>query len=159
LLARYDPRTPSKELVMRRALPLLILMSLAFAPAPQPRAKPDTTAADLKRLQGVWLRVSSPIDVRSVATSEVTVSIEGRKMSFAFDGRPTRSWSFTLDGRPTLPCLDQGEAGFPANGILRGIYRLDGDTLTLNSRRGGRPDNFSGNGEGVIVEVFKRKKP
>lgn len=144
---------------MRRVLPLLVLMSLGFAPAPLPRAKADTTAADLKRLQGAWLLASSTIDVRSLATSEITVSIEGTQMRFAFDGRPTRTWSFTLDGRPTLPRLDRGEIGLPANAILRGIYRLDGDTLTLHSRRGGRPDNFSGKGEGVIVEVFRRKKP
>jgi len=144
---------------MRHVLPLLVLMLLAFAPAPQPRAKPDTTAADLKTLQGVWLQVSSTTDVRSVATSEITVSIEGTQMRFAFDGRPTMAWSFTLDGRPTLPCLDREEIRFPANGILRGIYRLDGDTLTLHSRRGVRPDNFSGKGEGVIVQVFRRKMP
>ena len=144
---------------MRHVSPLLVLLSLAFAPAPQPRARPDTTAADLKRLQGVWLQVSSTVDVRSVATSEITVSIEGRKMSFAFDGRPTMAWSFTLDGRPPLPCLDREEVRFPANGILRGIYRLDGDTLTLHSRRGERPADFSGKGEGVLVEVFRRKKP
>ena len=136
---------------MRHVLLLLVLLSLAFAPVPFPRPKPDTTAADLKRLQGVWLQVSSTVDVRSVATSEITVSIEGRKMSFAFDGRPTMTWSFTLNGRPALPCLDRGEIRSPASGMLRGTYRLDGNTLTLHSRRGPRPDNFSGKGEGVIV--------
>jgi uncharacterized protein (TIGR03067 family) len=143
---------------MRLVLTPLVLMTLAFAPAPQPKAKPDTTATDLKRLQGVWALVSSTADVRSAATSEITVCIEGKKMSFAFDGRPTMAWSFTLDGRPALPRLDRGEIRAPMNGALRGIYRLDGDTLTLHSRRGPRPDDFSGKGEGVIVEVFKRRK-
>ena len=41
---------------MRLVLTPLVLMTLAFAPAPQPKAKPDTTAADLKRLQGTGER-------------------------------------------------------------------------------------------------------
>ena len=43
---------------MRCVLPLFVLVSLAFAPLPVPKAKTDTGIKDLKALQGTWHRVS-----------------------------------------------------------------------------------------------------
>ena len=43
---------------MRRGLPLLAVLCLAFAPAPFPRQRrPDASKGDLQAIQGKWDRV------------------------------------------------------------------------------------------------------
>src|SRR5262249_45379198 len=49
------PPGKDKEAPVRRALPLLAVLSLAFAPAPLPRKE---RATDLERLRGEWKLVS-----------------------------------------------------------------------------------------------------
>jgi hypothetical protein len=43
---------------MCRFLPLLALLSLAFAPVPLPKVRPGTPSDDLKAMQGTWYRTS-----------------------------------------------------------------------------------------------------
>src|SRR3954467_13960207 len=65
LTVRDDPCQPGQgSSFMRCILPLIVLLSLGFAPAPVPKAKPDTTVQDLKALQGTWHRSSMRVGGR-----------------------------------------------------------------------------------------------
>src|SRR5262249_12053598 len=81
-LQRREPwRVP-----MRRLLPVLVLLSLAFAPAPLPKGP----AADLEKMQGVWV-VESFIGngVRMPATQENVWTIAGSRVTTTFAGMPS----------------------------------------------------------------------
>lgn len=143
-----------------RGVLLFSSLCLAFAPAPPPRPKPDTSAWDLKALQGTWHRVSCTINGRSLAIGrgETTIAVVGRDMKFFFNGRPTTEWVFTINGKMRPSWLDREEVGFPANGLRRGIYRIENNAFTLLSSWGNRPRDY-GARDGVMVEVFTRIKP
>jgi uncharacterized protein (TIGR03067 family) len=143
---------------MRRILPLLAVLCLAFAPLPFP--KPDRSDADLKALQGEWHRALVTIDrvVHSEVGSETTIVIAGDRMKYSVAGRPTNEWEFTLDRKARPPRFDRkGLKGHAAGLTYLGIYRIDGDGFTLCSRDGHRPEGFDATGGSVFVEVYRRK--
>jgi uncharacterized protein (TIGR03067 family) len=147
---------------MRRALPLLTLLCLAFAPAPPYRPKPDRSKEDLQKLQGAWRRVRITIDgeAHSEVGRETTILIAEDRMKYAVVGKPTNEWVFSLDGKARPPRLDRQGIKGAANGLTYlGVYRLAGDGFVLCSREGARPADFGGAGAGVYVEVYERVKP
>jgi uncharacterized protein (TIGR03067 family) len=143
---------------MSPTLPILAALAAAFAPAPfAKRTSSNTAAEDLRTLQGEWRRLSRTIGGRSLGLgAQTTLTIKGSRMQFAVDGRSTREWTFSLEARTNPRRLDRKEVG--AVGTVRlGIYRIEGDTFTLHSSDAARPGDFTGSGNRVIVEVFKRK--
>jgi hypothetical protein len=78
-------------------------------------------------------------------------------MHFAVGGRPTLEWAFTLDAGTKPRRLDRKEVG-PVGVVRLGVYRIDGSTFTLHSSDAARPGDFTGSGDRVVVEVFKRSK-
>src|SRR5262245_47137700 len=94
---------------MRRVLPLLAVLSLAFAPVPPYRPKPDSGKEDLKKLQGTWERVRVTIGGRvySEVGNETTIVIADDRMNYSVAGKPTNEWVFTLDGKPKPPLFDR----------------------------------------------------
>lgn len=149
---------------MCRVMPLLAaLLSLALAPAPFPRSKPDEEGkAALKALQGEWSRVR--VTVSGVPHSEVgnetTVTITGDRMKYTNAGKASNEWTLRLDGKATTPArLDRKGASAVVTGFdYLGIYRIEGDTFTLCSCYQERPTEFGGAGRGVYLEVFERVK-
>jgi uncharacterized protein (TIGR03067 family) len=142
---------------MRRVVPLLIVLSLGFAPAPVYRERRN--ADDSKALQGAWHRARVTIDgVHHTETGrETTIEIVGDRMKYAVAGEPSNEWVFTLDVK--LGRLDRKGIKGHADGLAYlGIYRIEGGTFTLCSCDGKRPANFAETGQGVFVEVYKRIK-
>jgi uncharacterized protein (TIGR03067 family) len=104
---------------------------LPSAPAPLPRRE-VTVAGDWERLRGTW-KVTR-FECRGEADGEAA----GREVVF---GRGSFTWPW--DSYPPMACrLGPGEPRrfdarggpteeYPAELVLRGIYRLDGDTLTV----------------------------
>jgi len=131
-------------------LPLAILC-LAFAPAPAPKGP----AADLAKMQGVWVVESFIGDgVRMPATQENVWTIAGNRVTTTFAGMP--STSFTLD-------LGHGKVPRPVDWVISGErkpgrYRLDGERLEVGLGRE-RPVDLSGKGAGVAVWALRRKAP
>src|SRR5262245_8460500 len=121
---------------MRTAsLLLLAVLCLAFAPAPFRR--PDRVADpkdELRRLQGEWVRVSLHIDGKqSTGSTEMTVT--DTRMQF---GGADDRWDISLDVRASPRRIDLVRTNDSKN-IFRGIYRLDGDSLTVCARQYGTP--------------------
>ena len=141
---------------MRRFLMLIVLSSLAFAPAPVYRPRSDPRAADLKALQGVWV-VAYFIGngERMPSTQEATWRIEGANVTTTFGGKPSSRFTLVL-----------GEAGVPRHLDLvkddgermPGRYQVEGDRLEVGIGKE-RPGDLSGRGEGVGVWILQRKKP
>jgi uncharacterized protein (TIGR03067 family) len=149
---------------MHRALLLLAVVCLAFAPAPFPKPKkPDLRKADLKRMQGEWTCVSFIIaGVRQdLSTHTRTARVKGNLMAF---GRPEDTWRLTLDATGVPGRIDFHRVK-PLGGIdlIRGVYRLDGDMLTicwrLSKEEKDRPTGFDLAQPNVWVHVYKRQEP
>src|SRR5947207_14829 len=125
---------PSKEPAMRRRrrvlLSQLVLLSVAFAPAPLPRrGAPADAAADLAAMQGEWvLDHSHSGGMRTPADEQQTVWLfEGDAVTTYWGGRRASRFSVRLDRRQRPGAIDvrQGAA------LVPGRYGLSGDTLTV----------------------------
>jgi uncharacterized protein (TIGR03067 family) len=129
---------------MRRAIPLLAVVSLAFAPVPPPKPpRADKRAAELI---GEW---EGP---------HLLVITKGRA-AYHHGGDP-RVYELRVDPSGKPPAYDMRGTGRVAGRVLRGIYRVEGDTLTLCYHSAGRerPAAFEGPGKGTYTATYRRKK-
>jgi uncharacterized protein (TIGR03067 family) len=151
---------------MRRSALLLLLLaavaSLAFAPAPLP--KPDPTKADWQKLQGKWVRLSFTVGGQPMQMKDTTtVVFSGNRLKYTGPTMSTHEWSINLDAKKKPKVLDMtGVQGGEKGVTYWGIYRLEGDTLTVCGFKGtndsARPRDFNGFKPGVLIEIFKRLK-
>jgi uncharacterized protein (TIGR03067 family) len=159
---------------MRRVLPLLTLASLAFAPAPFPKPIPKALQAMQGQwaiddwgfaapkeqtflMRGPWLRLKTKDEVVIVPGSAEVV---GSNMAFSTNGKITSRWLLraVIERGPATPgVLDLVQP--QDKSTMLGIYKLEGDTLTICYRERGstRPDVLSNDGQWRLV--LKRKKP
>ena len=151
--ARYDLDTPSKEFAIRRVLLLLVVLSLAFAPAPFPKQRgQDDSQGDVQAMQGKWAEQSA---------DSAFIRIIGDRMVHTSD----YGWKFTLNAKATPRRIEAIGAGPGLAGkARRGIYRLEKDKLTICWRRGSvaKPDwpvTFDPAQKDVWLQVFQRLKP
>lgn len=110
---------------MRRLLPLLAGLLLGFAPAPLPKQqRPDAASqGDLQAMQGVW--------VERFADS-AAVTIRGDRMDYS----PNYTWKLTLQAKANPRRVAAIGVGSEVAGkTLLGIYRLEGEKLTICWRR------------------------
>jgi uncharacterized protein (TIGR03067 family) len=149
---------------MRRTLPLLALLSLAFAPAPFPkRQAADAAAGDLKTMQGAWLLVCELKNGRQEdMTRECVWLIQGDRIRTFLDGKEGSTSFIKLDGRSKPRSIDLRTQRDQAS-YLPGRYVLEGDLFKIclgdpNDLRNLRPRDLSGSGQSRGVWVFKRKK-
>jgi uncharacterized protein (TIGR03067 family) len=139
---------------MRRVLPLLIVACLGFAPAPVYRGR----SADLQAMQGARYTIGGSL-IREAGSVPLMV-ISGNRLKYSVAGRPLNEWDFELDEGTKPKRFDRKRIDSKGKSItLPGIYRIDGDTLTISSRDPERPVDFDGAGQGIFLEVFKRGKP
>jgi uncharacterized protein (TIGR03067 family) len=138
---------------MRACALLLAMLSLGLAPAPLP--KPDPTKTDLKLFQGKWVRARLVIDGKPVTETVTTITITGARMQFP---AAEDVWELTLDATRAPKTLESRGRGM----TFYGLYRLEGDTLTMCCRQGmtaaDRPRNFDDARAGTWVQVFQRQK-
>jgi uncharacterized protein (TIGR03067 family) len=161
---------------MRRVVPLLIVLCLGFAPAPVYREKPIPES--MKVMQGSWAirewgtaAMQVPVFVQRGAWAkkggeEIPISlpssaeVAGCRMVFSRNGKDATRWLLNA-------VADWGVAGSGVleiveargGGKMMGIYKLEGDTLTIcyRDQGRGRPAGFTKDGQWVLV--LKRKKP
>jgi uncharacterized protein (TIGR03067 family) len=156
---------------MRKSLLLLTAtLSTGFAPAPFPKP----TSGDLREMQGTWMVVQERqhltrhyrAGARTPAVTQViytvrgkVVSIVGKRLTWRV-GETTRTMEIVqLDLRKTPKQIDFTDPDTRKRFL--GIYRLEGDKLTLcyAPAAAGRPSQLGGDRRSDLVMVLQRKKP
>jgi arylsulfatase A len=119
---------------------------------------------ELDRHQGVWRAVSSvregkdgpPDVIRSIVRT-----VEGDHVTWSRDGKAFAGTTIELDPAADPPALDVLPDGGRARGRrVLGIYKLDGNTLTIAMADPGgpRPTSFaSAPGSRITVQTFRRE--
>jgi uncharacterized protein (TIGR03067 family) len=126
-------------------------------------ADEDAVKAEIKSLEGTWQLVSATKDGKKTpedVVKKIRVVIQGNKHSVYFEDKVVaKDVSFTLDPKKnpktTTDTLPDGKE-------IKGIYKLDGNTLTSCVAEVGkdRPSEFDSKpGSGHTLRVFKRVKP
>jgi uncharacterized protein (TIGR03067 family) len=122
------------------------LLSLAFAPAPLPR--PARKPPPGLPIQGSWDQVGHPT---------VTLVVTHDSLSYVNSDRPPSAYGFRCDPTKEPKTYD---LRYPAGGQVAyvGIYKVEGETLTLYYRSvgQGRPASFER--PGGHKETFTRAK-
>lgn len=124
----------------------------------------DTVAsAEMKKLEGTWQLVSAVKDGKQTpeeVVKKIRVVIKGGMHTVYFgDEAVAKDIPFSVDPatnpKSTVDKLPDGKE-------IKGIYKLDGDTLTSCVAEAGkeRPSEFDSKpGSGHTLRVFKRVKP
>jgi uncharacterized protein (TIGR03067 family) len=139
------PRHHPEAKPMRRLLPLLVLLCLAFAPAPLP--KRDRQSKGMLALVGVWDNKGGD---RIEFTPTHMKSIRYPRIQYHLRVDPTAN-------PKTYDLI--GVVGTGAEGMSwKGIYKVEGDTLTRHYRpaNNGRPASFEDRTPNTIIAVHTR---
>jgi uncharacterized protein (TIGR03067 family) len=139
---------------------------LGFAPAPFPKpARPASARQALKELEGSWVAVRRCLAGHDLMRpgSGMTAEFAGERVSYYVETGSKTEWTITLDVGKDPRVFDQKQVNVAGGEhILWGVYRLEGDTLTICYRLGKdprvRPRSLEGKGPGEWVEEFRRRK-
>jgi uncharacterized protein (TIGR03067 family) len=126
----------------------------------------DDAEADRKKLQGKWVMVAFEKEGSKLplkALEDNTLTVEGEK--WVYESKSLgyeKKVAFRLDPSTTPKGIDMMETLSDKERLTRGIYKIEGDTLTIcragGDGRGPRPKRFSGDDRGVVLMVWKRAK-
>jgi uncharacterized protein (TIGR03067 family) len=115
-------------------------------------------AAETEKLRGTWRGEFVLRGGDNRPKHEFFLFIAGNDMSLG--GLVLDRFTLHPDRKPKGIDLESMDnvPGFNNGAHNRGIYRLEGDTLTLCLGRGVRPREFSSEAKGVLLYTFKREK-
>jgi len=165
---------------MRRGLALLATslwlstnLCFAFAPAPVPPSPEE----ELRKWQGEWVLISRTLAGKDVSKNTVvaklvvvgnTYTYVGKKDIFAEEEWKSPPFSVSLNTKESPRQFEATYEATPGEWCMGrrgqqlklGIYKLQGDRFTMSSVHSSqmRPKDFKGKSEGVMVDVFERKK-
>jgi uncharacterized protein (TIGR03067 family) len=145
---------------MRYVVPLIAVLTMAFAPVPFPKTTKPDRRADLEKLRGSWVRVSYSSGGQRFSDGDTIVEFAGNCMTMCRGGKS--EWVVRIDPKKNPKHINLKGVSDPVeNCRFVGVYRLDGDTLIIACCHGStetdRPMNFDG-GQGIIVQTLKRTK-
>lgn len=137
----------------------VLALSLGSAVAADDKAN----AADLKAMVGKWKVEKATLGGMDVTDMVKTLTLElqpGGKWKMEF-GEGKADGTVALDASKTPKELDvKTENGAQKGMTMKGIYKLDSDTMTVcyNAGGGERPKGFDAKGDMVLLIVYKRMK-
>jgi uncharacterized protein (TIGR03067 family) len=120
---------------------------------------------ELEKFQGKWVTVSTTIDGKALEEDEIknrSVVFKGEKLTLLYKDKERGTASLKIDPSKNPAQIDTtAEDGPRQGGTSKGIYKFDGDTLTicfvLDSKD--RPTEFASKpGSGTLLIVHKRAK-
>ena len=149
-----------RRLLRMAALGCLLLLGSRLA-ADQGERTDNAETVVASQLRGAWVAVSMESGGRkeeAPKNRELMLTFEGGKLS-VLEGKHTEEGTYTIRDARTPNEIDMVPSrdlkGAP---MLKGIYRIDGDTLKLAFSRGGpRPTAFESKDNNSVVIIFKRK--
>ncbi|QEH32018.1 ECF RNA polymerase sigma factor SigE [Aquisphaera giovannonii] len=147
----------------------------AVAPAARDEPGAEDPRGDLDRIRGTWVRVSTSVGknvVRRLVVRKATKPPEGEIpagagwLDFEWRGEGDPAEAAARRNRVLLdPTAAPGKIDFLPEGegatLMPGIYKLDGDTLTVCFRPtpGERPGGFAPASGPSILDVYRRAGP
>jgi uncharacterized protein (TIGR03067 family) len=120
---------------------------------------------DLEKLQGKWVLVSLVVDGKAAEEDEIKdrfLVVKGERATFMYKDKERGAASLKVDPGQSPAHYDITYEDGPAKGTtLKGIYKFEGDTLTMcaGGIGKGRPTEFASKpGSGAMLYVSKRAK-
>lgn len=137
--------------------PILLLVGWAMIAAPTRSIAQDENTKELEKLRGEWeLRSSERNGKDNTPAKPETMSINGSEYSFVLPGGTTQKVKFRIDTTTQPKHFDRIS---PTGDAMPGIYKLDGDILTIcRGQADTRPTEFKTTETGGALTVWKRKK-
>jgi uncharacterized protein (TIGR03067 family) len=146
-----------------RMLPRTLMLATAGIVAIAAGSREVASAEDLGQLKGKWTAVRAERDGREAADIVGhLLLIDGGEFRIQERGATIYEGTLGLDLSASPSAIDFKHAGPSSRGkTWRGIYRIDGETLTICDNAGdlqkGRPTSFGTRpNSGFVLVVFKR---
>jgi uncharacterized protein (TIGR03067 family) len=138
---------------VRAILLLTALPSIAIG-----QAVPDANKAEVEKLQGKWVRDAIETAGNKSAGRNITLEIKGEQWVVTSSNGETRV-TYSVDASKTPKQIDMILKNSQGNEVTwHGIYKIEGDTLTLCRATGDRPTEFKAEEQGTYLTVWKRAK-
>jgi uncharacterized protein (TIGR03067 family) len=140
---------------------LVILVACGFVTFAAGKLRAADIESDLKKLQGEWVSVSyeearSPKDSRTVK-----LTFKGNKVTMNIAGKTEKDdCDLNVDEEPKWMDIVERE-GIYVTSVNKGIYKLQGDTLTICHGGAIRPTKFEVRNGKFLVDsliVLERKR-
>src|SRR5262245_49892516 len=142
---------------MTRGLPIVLAVGLLMGAEPSDAAKEG-----LKKLQGEWIVEKAQrggMDAPADKLLKLRIKIDGTRISIDEGEARDEAAQLALDPSQKPAAVDIKPLR-EGKDTVRGIYKLDGDSLTMCwAKEGERPTEFaSKTGTSHVLFVLKRKK-